>query len=115
MHFKYLTFEMRQFLWKSLLFDSQQFLSYKTNLEGPDSITFKTSRDDSLLLHEITRILSENDWTGDLNRIISEKSQNITLLKEVLIYSQVVLGRTTVLPENMVYLLIPLLYVFRTY
>ena len=77
MHFKYLTFEMRQFLWKSILFDSQEFLDYKKNLSGPDAIIYKTSRDDSLLLHEITRILSENNWTGDLNRIISEKSENI--------------------------------------
>lgn len=77
MHFKYLTFEMRQFLWKSILFDSQEFLNYKNNLEGPDSITYRTSRDDQLILHEITRILGENSWTGDLNRIISEKSQNI--------------------------------------
>lgn len=84
-------------------------------MEGDNSILYKTSRDDTLILHEITRILSENDWTGDLNRILSEKSKNVTLLKQVLIYSQVVLGRTTVLPESMVYLLIPLVFVFRSY
>ena len=106
---------MRQFMWKTALFDTEHFLDYKKNLNGPDAIMYMASRDEPLILHEITRIIAEDDWTGNLNKIVSEKSQNVQLLKQIIIYAQKVLGTVSILPESMFYQLVPLLYVFRSY
>ena len=83
LHLRYLTFDMRQFLWKTALFDSVEFLNYKNNLNGPDALMFMASRDEAIILHEITQVLSQDDWTGDLNKILSEKSENVQLLKQI--------------------------------
>lgn len=76
---------------------------------------FMASRDEAIILHEITQVLSQDDWTGDLNKILSEKSENVQLLKQIIIYVQRVLDTVTILPQNLIIQFIPLLYVFRSY
>jgi hypothetical protein len=72
LHLRYLEFEMRQFLWKGTLFDPIEFQKYKVNMEGPNAVLFKTSPDEVYIFSEINRIFNEQDWTGDLNKIIGE-------------------------------------------
>ena len=87
MHLRYLSFEMRQFLWKGVLFDPLEYRNYRVNMDGPNSVLFRASRNETFILHEIQRIFSEQpNWTGDLNKVISDKSENILVLKEVLVY-----------------------------
>ena len=57
-------------------------------MQSEDSVLYKVSKDETLILSEINRILNEKDWTGDLGKIVSERAQNIQLLKQVLIFTQ---------------------------
>lgn len=41
-------------------------------MEGPNAVLFKTSPDEVYIFSEINRIFNEQDWTGDLNKIIGE-------------------------------------------
>ena len=85
LHLRYLSFEMRQFMWKAVLFDPLEFKNFRINMDGPNSVLFRASRNEAFILHEIQRMFSElPNWTGDLNKIVSEKSENILVLKEVL-------------------------------
>ena len=114
LHLKYINFNMRQFLWKGVLFDPVLFKQYKQNMAGPNSVFYQASRDEPLILHEIQQIFGELDWTGDLNRIVQEKAANIQLFKQVLIYTLATLGKTG-LSTSSYYLLVPLISVFRNY
>ena len=87
-HLRYLTFDMRQLLWKGALFDPKEYKDYKTNIDGPHSVMYRASRNETFILHEISRIFGELHWTGDLNRVVAQKSEHIILLKEVFIYCQ---------------------------
>ena len=83
-------------------------------MSGPNSVFYQASRDETLILHEIQRIFSELDWTGNLNRIVQEKAANIQLFKQVYIYVQAVLGKIG-MSASLYYLLVPLISVFRNY
>lgn len=57
-HFRYLSFPMRQFVWKGTLLDASDLAAYKANMEGPDAILFLHSPDEPLILHDVQRIFS---------------------------------------------------------
>ena len=46
-------------------------------MQSQDAVLYKVSKDETLILSEINRILNEKDWTGDLGKIVSERAQNI--------------------------------------
>lgn len=86
-------------------------------MEGSNSVLFRASRNETFILHEIQRIFSEQpNWTGDLNKIISDKTENIIILKEVLIYCQQLLGsKFKIAADVYYYLLVPLISTFKNY
>jgi hypothetical protein len=44
---------MRQFLWKGRLFDTYEFNIYQKNISGPNSIFYRASPDEALILSDI--------------------------------------------------------------
>ena len=76
LHFRYLNFELRQFLWKGRLLDSAEFWKYQENMNSTSAILFKASPDEPLILADITRILNQTEWTGDLLKIVDAFDKN---------------------------------------
>lgn len=63
LHLRYLSFDMTQFLWKSLLFDPVHFAAYSESVTNMDSWIFQTDRDEPLILLELKRtLLSDQEW-----------------------------------------------------
>jgi len=121
---------MRQFLWKGRLIDNDELINYKNNMEGPSSILFKNSPDEPLILHDIQRIFSQQEWTGNLHNIIKENERDqlyaqgnralqkldpIQLFLQIVVYTHTVLGSKTLFKESLMNLLVPIIYVFRNY
>jgi len=116
-HLRYLSFDMRQFIWKSLLFDPLEYKNYSKNLQGSESALFTSKRDEPLILLDLNRILlSERDWCKVIRGTLQKEQLNLEIIKDVLVYTSNVLGKSEVLAnESYYYMLGALIYVFRSY